>query len=139
MEPIPCVQLHRDHGRPTLVIRPYRERRPPGEIFSAARRAVDGASMRMALSVSLWEIALKSSRGRLELPLELDEYVARLERVEGLEIIPLDGQTAVRGERLDWDHRDPVDRWIVAHAHRLNVPLVTSDATMQAFTGLAVW
>ncbi len=37
LEPIPCVQLHRDHGRPTLVIRPYREHRPPGEIFAAER------------------------------------------------------------------------------------------------------
>jgi PIN domain nuclease of toxin-antitoxin system len=111
----------------------------PARLSYPARRAVDGASMRIALSVSLWEIALKSARGRLELPLGLEEYVARLEQVEGLEILPLDSETAVRGARLEWDHRDPVDRWIVAHAHRLNVPLITSDASMRAYSGLAVW
>ena len=111
----------------------------PARLSHAARQAVDGASMRIALSVSLWEIALKSARGRVKLPLELDEDVARLERVEGLEIVPLDGETAVRGARLAGDHRDPVDRWVVAHAHRQNVPLVTSNATMQAFSGRAVW
>lgn len=111
----------------------------PARLSYPARRAVDGASMRIALSVSLWEIALKSARGRLELPLELEEYVARLEQVEGLEILGLDSETAVRGARLEWGHRDPVDRWMVAHAHRLNVPIVTGDATIRAFTGLAVW
>ena len=111
----------------------------PGRLSYPARQAVEDASMRMALSVSLWEIALKVSRARLELPLELDEYVARLETVEGLEFLPLDVETAVRGARLQWDHRDPVDRWIVAHAQRLNVPLLTSDATIRAFTTLALW
>jgi PIN domain nuclease of toxin-antitoxin system len=111
----------------------------PARLSYPARQALDGASMRIALSVSLWEIALKWSRGRLELPLELEEYVARLEQVEALEIRALDAETAVRGARLEWDHRDPVDRWIVAHAHRLNVALVTSDAAMRAFSGLVVW
>lgn len=111
----------------------------PGRLSYPARQAVEDASMRMALSVSLWEIALKASRARLELPLELDEYVARLETVEGLEFLPLDVETAVRSARLEWDHRDPVDRWIVAHAQRLNVPLLTSDATIRAFTTLALW
>jgi PIN domain nuclease of toxin-antitoxin system len=111
----------------------------PGRLSYTARQAVEDASMRMALSVSLWEIALKASRARLELPLELDEYVARLETVERVEILPLDVETAVRGARLEWDHRDPVDRWIVAHAQRLNVPLLTSDATIRAFTTLALW
>lgn len=111
----------------------------PARLSYSARLAVEDSSMRMALSVSLWEIALKVSRARLELPLELDEYVAHLETVEGLEFFPLDVETAVRGARLQWDHRDPVDRWIVAHAQRLNVPLVTSDATMRAFSALVVW
>lgn len=111
----------------------------PARLSYSARLAVEDSSMRMALSVSLWEIALKVSRARLELPLELDEYVARLETVERFEILPLDVETAVRGARLQWDHHDPVDRWIVAHAQRLNVPLLTSDAIIRACTTLALW
>lgn len=111
----------------------------PARLSYSARQTVGDASMRMVLSVSLWEIALKASRGRLELPIELDEYAARLGTVEGLEILALDVETAVRGARLDWEHHDPVDRWIVAHAQRLNVPLLTSDATIRTFTTLALW
>ena len=111
----------------------------PARLSYRARQVLDVASDRLVLSVSLWEIALKANRGRLELPLELDEYVLRLARVEGLEIVAVDTETAVRGAGLEWEHRDPVDRWIIAFAERLNVPLVTSDVTMRAFSTLAVW
>jgi PIN domain nuclease of toxin-antitoxin system len=111
----------------------------PARLSYTARTELDAAGIRLVLTVSLWEIALKASRNRLELPLELDTYLERLERVEALDIVPLDGETAVRGARLDWDHRDPVDRWIVAAAERLNAPLLTSDATIRSFSSRALW
>jgi PIN domain nuclease of toxin-antitoxin system len=111
----------------------------PARLSYSARQELDAADIRLVLTVSLWEIALKASRSRLELPLETDVYRSRLERVQGLDIVPLDAETAVHGARLDWDHPDPVDRWIVACAHRLHVPLLTSDATIRAFSSRAVW
>jgi PIN domain nuclease of toxin-antitoxin system len=111
----------------------------PARLSFSARDELEAAGARLVLTVSLWEIAFKAWRNRLELPLELDTYFARLEQVEGLDILPLDGETAVRGARLDWDNPDPVDRWIVAAAQRLNAPLLTSDATIRSFSSRALW
>jgi len=111
----------------------------PERLTSRAAAVVENAKHRMVLAVSLWEIALKNARGALELPLPMDEYLRRLEVAEGLEIQPLHAAIAVAGALLAWDHRDPADRWIVALAKHLDLPLVTSDERILSFYPAAVW
>ena len=40
---------------------------------------------------------------------------------------------------LDWDHKDPADRTIVATAMLLSSSLVTSDRMIKQFYAEAVW
>ena len=50
----------------------------------------------------------------------------RLERAE-LIFTELTHEDVLVASELDWDHRDPYDRLIVATALRLDLPLVTAD------------
>jgi PIN domain nuclease of toxin-antitoxin system len=90
-------------------------------------------------AISLWEIALKARQGKLDLHLPMTEYVRRVERIAGLRIRDVDAKTWLQNVALDWSHRDPADRTIVATAQIHNAALVTSDAVMRDYYSRSVW
>ncbi|MCA9796562.1 MAG: type II toxin-antitoxin system VapC family toxin, partial [Candidatus Eremiobacteraeota bacterium] len=90
-------------------------------------------------SISLWEIGVKSGKGKLELPLSLREYCERLARVDLVKILPVDLETWLANLELPWEHKDPADRTIVATASLRGCWLVTSDRAMAAFYARTVW
>jgi PIN domain nuclease of toxin-antitoxin system len=111
----------------------------PAQLSPSARQAIDGDGQLVVSSISIWEIALKVKRGKLSLPLPIPDYVERLQRLEKLEILPVDVQTWLDNLDLTWEHRDPADRTIVAIAARLACPLVSSDKTILDFYPQAIW
>jgi PIN domain nuclease of toxin-antitoxin system len=111
----------------------------PEKLSGAARKAIEEEDRLVVSSISIWEIALKLKRGELQIPLPLGDYVERLLRLESLEIQPVDVQTWLDNVDLNWEHRDPADRTIVAMAARLGCPLVSSDSTIMEFYPLAIW
>jgi PIN domain nuclease of toxin-antitoxin system len=87
-----------------------------------------------ASSISVWEIATLVARGRLELTLDLVEWIARVEAIESLRFVTVDNRIAIASTRLPGElPRDPADRLIVATARSLECPLVTRDARLAAY------
>jgi PIN domain nuclease of toxin-antitoxin system len=111
----------------------------PAQLTPQAQQAIQQADRLVISSISVWEIALKVKRGKLILPLTIPDYVARLQQLETLEILPVDVQTWLENLELDWDHRDPADRTVVALASRFGCPLVTSDQTIAGYYPETVW
>ena len=56
-----------------------------------------------------------------------------------MEIAPGDERIWLKNLELDWDHKDPADRTIVATAMLLSSPLVTSDRIVKQFYAETVW
>ena len=111
----------------------------PGKLSQSARQAIEGAGQLVVSSISVWEIALKVKRSKLEIPLTVADYADRLQRLEVLEILPVDVQTWLDNLELNWEHRDPADRTIVAVATRLACPLITSDRVIANFYQQTIW
>ncbi|MCK5803669.1 MAG: type II toxin-antitoxin system VapC family toxin [Lentisphaeria bacterium] len=84
-------------------------------------------------SISLWEIALKVKRGKMDLGISVQEYVKRLSRLSNMEILDVTPRVWLHNVALDWDHRDPTDRTIVATADLENLPIVTRDERILRF------
>ncbi len=74
-------------------------------------------------AVSLWEIWLKESLGKLRLPVDFE---ARME-AESFESLPMSALHARQVGLLPWHHREPFDRMLVAQAHSENLILLTAD------------
>ena len=110
-----------------------------GKLSGRAAKAISEAERVAVSSISIWEIGVKVKKGKLWMPLSLEEFADRLRRIERLDLLPVDVDTWVKNIALDWDHRDPADRTIVATAVLLGCPLVTSDSTIRAFYAQAVW
>jgi PIN domain nuclease of toxin-antitoxin system len=90
-------------------------------------------------AASIWEVAIKSRKGRLDLPSELDDYVDdRLRRYRWL-TLPIDEHHAIRAATLPMIHTDPFDRMLVAQAQLEGVPLVTGDAALTRYDVETIW
>jgi PIN domain nuclease of toxin-antitoxin system len=81
----------------------------------------------------------KHRRGLLDLGDSFDGFMTRIESMSGLTILPVDLAIWREVLALDWDHRDPADRIIVATAMHHRATLVSSDRVIRAFYPETVW
>ncbi len=104
----------------------------PTHLSSQAQALVDLEEPQNGLlvsAISVWEIAVKSSIGKLKLPLLIDEWYNLAQAHSGIVIEPLSPLDAIASTQLpDSFHKDPADRILVAIARRYGIPLVTCDA-----------
>jgi PIN domain nuclease of toxin-antitoxin system len=109
------------------------------KLTPSAAEAIEAAGRVTLSSISLWEIGIKVKKGRLEIPYAIDEYAQKLKEVQKLEILAVDEAMWLKSLALDWSHRDPADRVIVATAVLNTCPLITSDQIIRTFYKDAIW
>ena len=84
---------------------------------------------------SVWELAIKYEKGRLEVPDGyLDELVA-----SGPSFLQVTEAHALAAARLPQHHRDPFDRMLIAQAQAERVPIVVGDRTFAAYDVRVIW
>lgn len=93
----------------------------------------------LVASISLWEIALKVKKGKLDLGIDISTYVETLQRSEVIQIVSIDTGLWIDSVNLDWEHRDPADRVVVALAQKYQAKLITKDNVIRDFYALTVW
>ena len=117
----------------------------PARLGARARKAIEAAinegDQLAVSSISTWEIAMLVAARRLELTMDVDTWVARVESYPGLTFVPVDNRIALRAVQLDrFPHRDPADRIIVATALGFGATLVTADERIRAYKPLrTIW
>jgi PIN domain nuclease of toxin-antitoxin system len=114
----------------------------PGKLSPRAREAcaeIESRGCGLISSITVWEIGVKVRRGQLDIGMSIDEYHRLLREMNTVEIAPVDDLTWLRNLSLEWDHRDPVDRTIVALADLRELPLVTADRAIGAFYPRTCW
>ena len=92
----------------------------------AARTAIETADQVYVSAVSGWEIALKTTLGKLRPTRSVSEAVAD----SGFEELPLRLRHAESLTRLPMLHRDPFDRMLVAQAMSERLTLVSRDQAL---------
>lgn len=108
------------------------------------REAVSGGAVRALLddrnrlsvsAVSVWEIAIKRSLGKLRLE---DRWATALAQLD-FEPLPITSRHAEHVEKLPWHHRDPFDRMLVAQAVLEDHAIVTADRRLSFYGVDIVW
>lgn len=79
--------------------------------------------------ISLWEISIKQSIGRLDIPEEFFEVV----KTGGFEILPLTMLQIEQYRTLPLHHRDPFDRMLVVQAQQQKLILITRDSEISKY------
>ena len=96
-----------------------RDRRLPKECLPLVE---DGSLCYVSL-VSLWEIAIKKSIGKLRMRDDLVDIL----RDGDIEILPISIDHVAKYEAPPHHHRDPFDRMLIAQAMSENLQVLTAD------------
>ncbi|HEY0985691.1 MAG TPA: type II toxin-antitoxin system VapC family toxin [Kofleriaceae bacterium] len=89
-------------------------------------------------AASVWEMAIKSSLGKLTIATNLAHLVrGGLER--GLRLLDVSADHAYLIAQLPFHHRDPFDRLLVAQAIHEGMHLVSRDAQLDAYAVTRIW
>lgn len=95
-----------------------------------------GESVLLVSAASVWEMAIKSSMGKLTAPDDLLDVL----HDQGFEVLGVaaDHAWAVRGLHLG-DHKDPFDRLLVAQAKHENLPVISNDPQLDQYGVTRHW
>jgi PIN domain nuclease of toxin-antitoxin system len=111
----------------------------PERLSEPAVAALEENATVIINAISLWEIGWKIRQGKLSIPLRLRDYVSFLKETDRVEIQATELEVWLHSIDLDWSHRDPADRIIVASADLLGCPLISSDKRIRQFYPLTIW
>lgn len=106
--------------------------RLPGTWASMLR---DGRSRLFLSDASVWEICIKYSLKRLDLPEHPHRWIPSTLARQKLEILPIHHRHILRVTDLPFHHHDPFDRLLVAQAIEEDLPLMTCDTAPEAVKG----
>lgn len=82
---------------------------------------------------SAWELAIKSSRGKIRLPLDVHHFTQAVVEQLGAEWLPISLDHVSLVEGLPFHHADPFDRLLVAQALCDDLTFVTADEALHAY------
>jgi len=103
----------------------------PTQLSEAAKSIIIEAEKNNSIlisSISVWEIAVKHSLKKLELPMPINEWFELAQQQPGTTIEPLSAIDAIESANLPGEfHKDPADRILVAIARRYNIPIISRD------------
>lgn len=99
----------------------------PDKISAGERETLaDPANELIVSAASAWEVAIKTRIGRLDggpLLAAWDETLAAMNATP----LAIESGDAIMAGQLNWTHKDPFDRMIVAQAARRSLTIATSD------------
>ena len=90
-------------------------------------------------SISIWEIAIKIKNKKLDLGVDLNDYVNSLKKSSVVSIVPVNEDMWLDSVKLEWEHRDPADRVVVALAKSNQAPIITADREIRNFYSDVIW
>lgn len=98
-----------------------------------ARRFIEDPATSVVVSIaSFWELAIKSSIGKLDIEIDLASLVGSLDKF-GFQLLPVTLDHTLELAKLPFHHRDPFDRTLIAQARQEGFVLLTVDPHFSAY------
>ncbi len=88
---------------------------------------------------SVWEMAIKSSLGKLTLEKSLEEFIEVHVVNNDIKILKIELAHVLRIENLPFHHRDPFDRLIISQSIEDNLPVLSADRTFDSYKIKRIW
>jgi PIN domain nuclease of toxin-antitoxin system len=107
----------------------------PGRII----KTINDTENRCYISIaSIWEIAIKLSLDKVEIDGGFDTIIDFLDNND-FEILPIDLADTKALLSLEFHHRDPFDRMIIAQAETSGLVIVTKDGYFGKYRVETIW
>lgn len=109
---------------------------------AAAQVFADPSNEILLSVVSVWELSVTHSLGKLPLPASLDRFVLeqREQREQhGITVLPLEERAIFHLHKLPALHRDPFDRMLICQAIEHDCLLLTPDSLIAQYPLRTQW
>jgi PIN domain nuclease of toxin-antitoxin system len=90
-------------------------------------------------SISIWEIGIKIKNNGLDIGMSIEDYLLKIKELKCIEILPVDEKIWIDSITLNWEHKDPADRVIVATAISKAIPIISKDEKIARFFKNTIW
>lgn len=105
-----------------------------------ARTLIENQTNERFLSIaSLWEIAIKVSIGKLKLQLSVSDLVTEQVYDNDIKLLAITPQHLDILKQLDFHHKDPFDRLIIAQAIAENLTILSVDSIFDNYPVKRLW
>jgi PIN domain nuclease of toxin-antitoxin system len=95
---------------------------------------------RCVLSIaSCWEIGIKASLGKLEVPRPLHRFLQEQLEVNGFSLLPISLDHAAGVSDVPFQHQDPFDRLIAVQARTEGLGIVSSNTIFTRYGIKRIW
>ena len=110
------------------------------ELSATARLLIADTTNDCFLSLaSCWEMAIKSSLGKLRLARSIDRFVSEQLVANGILLLNIELRHAAKIEKLPFHHRDPFDRLLIAQAISDKLTIVSADSIFSEYGVKILW
>lgn len=110
------------------------------QLSERARAAIAQPDQTCFISLaSCWEIAIKTSLGKLTPASSLERFVAQQMAINGFQPLAITLAHLGRVAALPFHHRDPFDRLLAAQAIDQELTMVSADAVFEKYGVGRVW
>ena len=114
--------------------------RDDASLGAKARKAIASERTHCFVSVaSCWEMAIKKSLGKLEIPEPIDGFVAEQLAANRFTLLPIDLRHVSHVSRPPFHHRDPFDRLLVAQATEESLTIASADPIFHKYGIERLW
>jgi len=99
----------------------------------------DNNNLKYISFASVWEMAIKQSKGRLNLSLPIDDYIQQKIQLTDFQILDIQLSHLKAVSSLHFHHNDPFDRLLIAQAMVKNIPIVSRDSMFDSYKVNLIW
>jgi len=108
-------------------------------LSSPARILIEDINnIRLMSIASMWEIAIKTSLGKLELAKPFAEFIPNQLKHNYIDLLPIELPHLAKVTNLPFHHRDPFDRLIIQSLVE-QIPIVSKDTKFDDYTIQRLW
>lgn len=112
-------------------------------LSNKAKEVIDDKENKIYISItSFWEMAIKSSIGKLDLSLSFDEFLEEMAK-QNMELLLIDMEDIKAVEKLilpeESRHRDPFDRLLIVQAINKDLTLISKDKNFKHYKVNQLW
>lgn len=109
------------------------------DLSQNARAAIEADdAVNFVSTASLWEMAIKTSLGKLELKTPFKQIARQIEE-NGFEILPITFEDTLTVSTLPFHHRDPFDRIIIVQSFNNGLSVISRDKSFDLYKTKVLW
>ena len=110
------------------------------QLSGTARKLLESADSERLFSIaSIWEIAIKTSLGKLSFDKPLEQFLPEQIAANDTRLLDISFSHALLVANLPFHHRDPFDRMIIAQSLTENLPILSDDHALDAYGIKRIW